>query len=115
MTPKSSIRAVVLLSGGMDSCVCAAIAAHEHGATNVAAMHVSYGQRTEARERDSFKKICDRLGITKRMVIENCSLAQIGGSALTDKNIAVPESQHIGKEVPITYVPSATRIFFLRL
>jgi 7-cyano-7-deazaguanine synthase len=97
--------AVVLLSGGMDSSVCAAIAAHEHGPARVAAMHISYGQRTESRERESFTKICDRLAIATRMVIENRSLAQIGGSALTDKSIAVPESEHIGKEIPITYVP----------
>jgi len=103
MTQKHS--AVVLLSGGMDSCVCAAIAAHEHGAERIAAMHISYGQRTEARERESFNQICDRLGIAKRMLIENRSLAQIGGSALTDKTIAVPESGHIGAGVPITYVP----------
>src|SRR6266404_4251476 len=103
MTQKHS--AVVLLSGCMDSCVCVAIAAHKHGADRVAAMHVSYGQRTEARERESFERICDRLGVAKRMLIDNRSLQQIGGSALTDKNIAVPESQHIGKEIPITYVP----------
>jgi 7-cyano-7-deazaguanine synthase len=108
MAQKSSIRAVVLLSGGMDSCVCAAIAASEYGAANVAAMHISYGQRTEAREREAFNNVADRLGISKRMLIENRSLAQIGGSALTDKNIAVPESEHIGpprREIPITYVP----------
>src|SRR5882724_5094609 len=103
MTRKHS--AVVLLSGGMDSTVCAAIAAHEHRVEHVAAMHISYGQRTESRERESFNQICDRLGIAKRMLIENRSLQQIGGSALTDKSIAVPESQHIGKEIPITYVP----------
>jgi 7-cyano-7-deazaguanine synthase len=97
--------AVVLLSGGMDSTVCAAIAAHEHGPANVAAMHISYGQRTEARERESFSDICDRLSIGTRMLIENHSLSQIGGSALTDKSIAVPESQHVGKEIPVTYVP----------
>ena len=96
--------AVVLLSGGMDSCVCAAIAAREQGPERVAAMHISYGQRTEARERESFEKICDHLGIGKRMLIENRSLQQIGGSALTDKNIAVPESGHIGAGIPITYV-----------
>ena len=98
-------NAVVLLSGGMDSCVCTAIAVREHGAKNVAAMHISYGQRTEARERESFSDICDRLSIGRRMLIENRSLSQIGGSALTDKSIAVPECQHIGKEIPITYVP----------
>jgi len=97
--------AVVLLSGGMDSCVCAAIAVHERGAKNVAAMHISYGQRTEAREREAFTRISDRLGIAKRMLIENRSLQQIGGSALTDKNIAVPESHKIGEGIPITYVP----------
>jgi 7-cyano-7-deazaguanine synthase len=97
--------AVVLLSGGMDSTVCAAIAAHEHGAENVAAMHISYGQRTEAREREAFQKISDRLAISQRMLIEDRSLSQIGGSALTDKNIAVPEAHDIGKEIPITYVP----------
>jgi 7-cyano-7-deazaguanine synthase len=105
MTKKSSIRAVVLLSGGMDSCVTAAIAAREHGAANVAAMHISYGQRTEAREREAFQKISDRLGISERMLIDNRSLQQIGGSALTDKKIAVPEAHNIRSGIPITYVP----------
>ena len=97
--------AVVLLSGGMDSCVTAAIAAREHGAAKVAAMHISYGQRTEAREREAFQKISARLAISQRMLIENRSLSQIGGSALTDKSIAVPESHTIGEGIPITYVP----------
>src|SRR3954452_17613881 len=105
MTKQTSIGAVVLLSGGMDSTVCAAIAASEYGSENIAAMHISYGQRTEARERESFTRICDRLAISRRMLIDNRSLAQIGGSALTDKNIPVPESDHIGAGIPITYVP----------
>jgi 7-cyano-7-deazaguanine synthase len=95
-------RAVVLLSGGMDSCVCAALAAREH---DVAAVHVSYGQRTEERERRSFEGICDRLGIRDRLVVRNEALRAIGGSALTDENIAVPESHAIGSGVPVTYVP----------
>src|SRR5947199_5081295 len=99
MTQRSSIRAVVLLSGGMDSCVCAAIAAREHGPEHVAAMHISYGQRTESREFDAFQKVSDRLGIETRMHIDDRSLQQIGGSALTDKNIPVPESEHIGSEI----------------
>src|SRR5215468_4892275 len=82
-------RAVVLLSGGMDSCVCAALAARDH---DVAALHVSYGQRTEERERQSFQSICDRLGIGNRLLIRNEALPAIGGSALTDRGIAVPES-----------------------
>ena len=105
MNQNKSIRAVVLLSGGMDSCVTAAIAAVEHGPEHVAAMHISYGQRTEAREREAFQKISQRLGISQRMLIENRSLQQIGGSALTDKNIPVPESGHVGAGIPITYVP----------
>lgn len=95
-------RAVVLLSGGMDSCVCAALAARDYDA---AAVHVSYGQRTEERERESFLAICDALGIQDRLVVRNEALRAIGGSALTDREIAVPEAHAIGKEIPVTYVP----------
>lgn len=95
-------RAVILLSGGMDSCVCAALAVRDYDA---AALHVSYGQRTEKREQDSFQAICDRFGIRDRLVVRNEALKLIGGSALTDSTIEVPESQHIGREIPITYVP----------
>jgi len=95
-------RAVVLLSGGMDSCVCAALAARDF---ETAAVHVSYGQRTEDRERRSFLGICDALGIHQRLIVRNEALRAIGGSALTDKNIAVPESHLIGHEIPLTYVP----------
>jgi len=99
---RSPDRAVVLLSGGMDSCVCAALAARDHDA---AAVHVSYGQRTEARERRAFDGICDRLGIRERLTLRNDALRAIGGSALTDANIAVPESHAIGTDIPVTYVP----------
>src|SRR5580693_4342248 len=96
----SKSRAVVLLSGGMDSCVCAALAARDFDA---AAVHVSYGQRTEDRERRSFTAICDRLGIRNRLLVRNDALRAIGGSALTDPTIPVPESHSIGHEVPVTY------------
>jgi 7-cyano-7-deazaguanine synthase len=95
-------RVVVLLSGGMDSCVCAALAARD---CEAAAVHVSYGQRTEARERRAFFAICDRLGIRDRLVVRNDALSAIGGSALTDPNVAVPESHAIGRDIPVTYVP----------
>ncbi len=101
MKPNKS-RAVVLLSGGMDSCICAALAVRDHDA---AAVHVSYGQRTEERERRAFTAICDRLGIKDRLVVRNDVFRAIGGSALTDRNIAVPESHAIGKDIPVTYVP----------
>jgi len=95
-------RAVVLLSGGMDSCVCAALAARD---SDAAAVHISYGQRTEDRERKAFIAICDRLGIHERLVVRNDALRAIGGSALTDTSIPVPESHSIGEEIPVTYVP----------
>jgi len=86
----------------MDSCVCAALANRDFEA---AALHISYGQRTEERERESFERICDRLGIRERLVVRNEALRAIGGSALTDENIAVPESHDIGRDIPVTYVP----------
>ncbi len=86
----------------MDSCVCAALAVRDFCA---AAVHISYGQRTEDRERRAFTVICDRLGIRNRLVVRNEALHAIGGSALTDPTIPVPESHSIGHEVPVTYVP----------
>lgn len=95
-------RAVVLLSGGMDSSVCAALAARDHDA---AAAHISYGQRTEERERNSFLAICRRLNIHDKLVVRNEALRAIGGSALTDEGIAVPDSETLGQGIPVTYVP----------
>jgi 7-cyano-7-deazaguanine synthase len=102
MIQSGKSRAVVLLSGGMDSCVCAALAAREYDA---AAVHVQYGQRTEHRELQSFLAVCERLEIRDRLVVRNEALKLIGGSALTDKKIAVPESRDVGREIPVTYVP----------
>jgi 7-cyano-7-deazaguanine synthase len=102
--PVEKRRSVVLLSGGMDSCVCAALAARD---TEAAALHISYGQRTEQRERWAFERICDRLGIHQRLALRNDALSMVGGSALTDSNIAVPEAKtEIGEgNIPVTYVP----------
>jgi 7-cyano-7-deazaguanine synthase len=87
----------------MDSCVCAALAARN---TDAAALHINYGQRTAERERWAFERICDFLGIKRRLVIRNDALDVIGGSALTDKDIAVPQAgEKIGSEMPVTYVP----------
>ena len=95
-------RAVVLLSGGMDSSVCAALAAREY---DTSALHISYGQRTEERERRAFISICDTLEIESRLMVKNDALRVIGGSALTDNKIAVPESHAIEQDIPVTYVP----------
>ena len=102
MASVKTARAVVLLSGGMDSCVCAAMAAREF---ETAALHISYGQRTEERERRCFLEICDRLNIRQRLVVRNEALRAIGGSALTDERIPVPESDTFGRGIPVTYVP----------
>jgi len=98
-------KAVVLLSGGMDSCVTAAIANQTH---RLALLHASYGQRTERRERRAFDEIADFYGVRERLVVRFDAFAQIGGSALTDHRISVPESgealaPHGG--IPVTYVP----------
>ena len=97
-------RAIVLLSGGMDSCVCATLAVRDYDA---AALHISYGQRTEQRELKAFQQICDRLNIPvkDRLVVRNEALRAIGGSALTDQNIAVPTTSPALHEIPVTYVP----------
>jgi 7-cyano-7-deazaguanine synthase len=102
MAQPAKSRAVVLLSGGMDSCVCAALAVRDYDA---AAVHVSYGQRTEARERQSFLAIGQRLNIPEQLIVRNEALRAIGGSALTDEGIAVPPSEAAGHGVPVTYVP----------
>jgi len=102
MTRSTKSRAIVLLSGGMDSCVCAALASRDHDA---AALHVSYGQRTEQRERESFLAICRRLNIQNKLLVRNDALRAIGGSALTDENIAVPTASPADHNIPVTYVP----------
>ncbi len=102
----SAKHAVVLLSGGMDSCVCAALAVRDY---NTAAVHISYGQRTEARERQSFLAICQRLNIQDKLIVRNEALRAIGGSALTDEKITVPTADSaghaLGHDIPVTYVP----------
>ncbi len=103
-------RAVVLLSGGMDSCVCTAIARERHGPRNLALLHAMYGQRTEKRERRSFDSIADFYGVQERLVVRLDHFRAIGGSALTDATIEVPENEldaprSGGSTVPVTYVP----------
>jgi 7-cyano-7-deazaguanine synthase len=105
-----SSKAVVLLSGGMDSCVCTAIARERHGAENIALLHAGYGQRTQERERRAFEAIADFYGVSERLVVQLDHFRAIGGSALTDTKIAVPENELGGagareSSIPVTYVP----------
>ena len=96
-------KAIVLVSGGMDSCVTAAIAASENEA--VAFLHVSYGQRTEARERKAFNDIADHYEVRDRLDVSIEYLAKIGGSSLTDDAMEVAEADLESKEIPTSYVP----------
>src|SRR5271163_1227615 len=114
-TNSQTHKAVVLLSGGMDSCVCTAIARERHGGENVALLHAGYGQRTQNRERRSFDEIADFYGVRERLVVQLDHFRAIGGSALTDRNIAVPENEFASNvvavtgehssSIPVTYVP----------
>jgi 7-cyano-7-deazaguanine synthase len=95
--------AIILVSGGMDSCVTAAIAKAEN--QEIAFLHVSYGQRTERRERKAFNDIADFYNIEKRLDVSIEYLAKIGGSSLTDASIEVAEANLESKEIPTSYVP----------
>lgn len=96
-------KAIVLVSGGMDSCVTAAIAAREND--EIAFLHISYGQLTESRERQAFNDIADHYNITERLDVSIEYLAKIGGSSLTDANIAVTDADLESKDIPTSYVP----------
>ncbi len=95
--------AISLVSGGMDSCVSAAIAKREN--QEIAFLHISYGQRTERRERQAFTEIADFYNIEKRLDVSIEHLAKIGGSSLTDAAIEVAEANLESKEIPTSYVP----------
>jgi 7-cyano-7-deazaguanine synthase len=95
--------AICLVSGGMDSCVTAAVARVEN--KEMAFLHVSYGQRTEARERRAFEELSDFYGVSRRLVVSLEHLARIGGSSLTDASIPVAEADLASSGIPTSYVP----------
>jgi 7-cyano-7-deazaguanine synthase len=95
--------AICLASGGMDSCVTAAVAKSE--TEEIALLHVSYGQRTERRERQAFEDIADFYGAAKRLAVSIEYLAKIGGSSLTDESLEVTEANLESTEIPTSYVP----------
>ena len=96
-------RAIVLVSGGMDSCVTAAIAKSEND--ELAFLHVSYGQRTERREREAFEALADHYDVGLRLIISLEHLAKIGGSSLTDPAMAVTPADLNSSSIPSSYVP----------
>jgi 7-cyano-7-deazaguanine synthase len=92
-----------LLSGGLDSCVCATWA--REAFPELAAVHASYGQRTEERERRAFQAVTQALGISRTLEIDLSHLGRIGGSSLTDPELPVPEADLHSEEIPSSYVP----------
>ncbi|MCA1814980.1 MAG: 7-cyano-7-deazaguanine synthase QueC [Acidobacteria bacterium] len=100
---EGSTLAVCLVSGGMDSCVTAALARREN--EELAFLHVSYGQRTEARERRAFREIADFYQVTRRLVASVEYLARVGGSSLTDHALPVSEADVASRAIPTSYVP----------
>jgi 7-cyano-7-deazaguanine synthase len=103
-------RAVVCLSGGMDSTVCATLAARDF---ETYGLHFSYGQRTEARELASARAVAVAVGMHELLELKIDFFWRIGGSALTDASIAVPDAveeeadaaNRTGNDIPVTYVP----------
>ena len=93
--------AVVLVSGGMDSCVATAIAAETH---RLACLHVNYGQRTQRRELACFRDIVRHYNAEKVLVVDLPHLGRIGGSSLTDRRLPITPSESSGT-IPLTYVP----------
>jgi len=94
--------AIVLVSGGLDSCVTAAVASKDY---ELAFLHVNYGQRTEARELRAFKEIADFYGVSKRFIASIDYLKKIGGSSLIDKDLKIPDYRDKIEGIPSTYVP----------
>lgn len=94
--------AVVAVSGGLDSCVAAAIAAEQY---QPAFAHFNYGQRTEAHELQSFNDIANHYGVERRMSFDIRHFARFGGSSLTDASIEVSKADLESSEIPSSYVP----------
>ena len=95
-------KAIVLVSGGMDSCLTAAYAYEKY---EPAFLHVNYGQRTQRRELKAFNDIAKFYGVKQKLVVDISHLKQIGGSSLTDKNVSVSKVNLKTKKIPSSYVP----------
>ena len=100
--------AVCIISGGMDSALSAKIAQNE--GYEIIALHFNYGQRTEHKEVECFRKVADSVDAVERYEIDLPFFEQIGASALTDKSIDIPTGG-LEEGVPVTYVPFRNGIF----
>lgn len=102
MNNKQKDIAVIAVSGGLDSCVTAAIAKQDF---ELAFAHFNYGQRTEKRELRAFKELADFFNVDKKLIIDISHLSEIGGSSLTDNKIEISPADLSSKEIPTSYVP----------
>lgn len=93
---------VILVSGGLDSCVTAAIAAQDHC---LAFLHLNYRQRTEQRELRAFADLVAHFRVEQRLIVDVSFMQQIGGTSLIDAALPIPEDEPDGSQVPSTYVP----------
>lgn len=98
----SKQKAIILVSGGMDSCVTAAIANQNY---QMVFLHINYGQRTEQREFQAFNDIADFYNIQDRLIVDVGFLKKLGGSSLTDLNIQVSKADLESEDIPSSYVP----------
>jgi len=101
-------KAVCIISGGMDSALAAKMAQNE--GYELISLHFNYGQRTQQKELEAFRKISDALGAVEKYEIDLSFFKQIGASALTDMSLEVPTGG-VEAGVPITYVPFRNGIF----
>ena len=96
-------KSVVLVSGGMDSCVTASIAKSE--SDEIAFLHANYGQRTENRELQAFEEIAEFYNVKEKLILDFIHLSRIGGSSLTDSNLEIYDADLESTDIPNSYVP----------
>ncbi len=97
------MKAVCLLSGGMDSSTLACLAKHD--GYDILALHFTYGQRTEKKERECAKRIARHLNALEFLDVDLAYLKAVGASSLTDRAIQVKAHEDAGEGIPDTYVP----------
>jgi len=100
--------AVALVSGGMDSCVAAAMAAEHY---SLAFLHFDYGQRTEGREARAFDEIAEYFQVDRKLTLSLDLFSRIGGSSLTDLSLDIPDGDLSRRDIPNTYVPFRNAFF----
>ncbi|AQW85292.1 7-cyano-7-deazaguanine synthase [Campylobacter pinnipediorum subsp. caledonicus] len=101
-------KAVCIMSGGMDSTLCAVLAKKQ--GYDIVALHFDYNQRTMSREKRAFKEICDKIGVVKKVELDVSFISDIGANALTDLSMDI-RKDGVADDVPNTYVPFRNGIF----